>query len=62
MKYAVDMGTGAMICLLSALNFGSGVQTLMGVCVCVRRMIGPDSERAPARLSPSRAASNLCSR
>jgi hypothetical protein len=34
MKYAVEMGSGAMVCLRSSLNIGSGIQTLMYVCVC----------------------------
>jgi hypothetical protein len=32
MKYAVEMGSGAMIFPRSSLNIGSGIQTLMCVC------------------------------
>jgi hypothetical protein len=30
MKYAVDMGSGAMICIQSFIKIGSGIQKLMG--------------------------------
>jgi hypothetical protein len=31
MKYAVEMGSGAMICIPSFIKTGSGIQKLMGV-------------------------------
>jgi hypothetical protein len=32
MKYAVEMGSGAMIYVPSFIKIGSGIKTLMGVC------------------------------